>query len=171
VAQVLAEVLVDPQRPPLVRAEAARSIGRLPYERDVDVGLLAHEIARFVQQMTEAFQKAPKETDWKLAYIKVYLAFKPGDEEDAKNGRSLVLQVEQKPGLAPHKKTVQEVYDLVLPIVESVLKDPRDIAAQHDRLKDWLKSNPPKTDRIANSEKPIITDSAGPATSPPATGS
>ena len=84
VPQGLARVLTDTERPWLVRGEAAQSLGRLPYDSNIDVGLLAYEIAQLAQQMTDAFNKQPKLSIWKLCFMKVYGAFKPLEDDDSK---------------------------------------------------------------------------------------
>ena len=149
--EVLAQVLIDTKRPWLVRAEAAQSLGRLPLDRDVDLSLLAHEIAELAQQMGDAYLKSPEDTMWKLTFLKLYLAFKPGSDDDAATGRGLLTQVSSKGSLAVYKKTTQEAFDLVLPIVKKVLTPPQNIEESLSKLKDWLKNNP----RVADKDKPI----------------
>lgn len=156
VPQVLAKVLVDPQRPWLVRAEAAQSLGRLPLNNDIDLGLIAREIAHLAEQMSEAYQKKPDQASWKLAFLKLYLAFKPANDDEARKDKGLLTQVTNKAPLAGHKRTVQEAYDMVLPIVQGVVNPPQNIEQPVTQLKDWLNRNPPRANRIAEKEEPII---------------
>lgn len=158
VPQALARVLTDTDRPWLVRAEAAQSLGRLPYDSNIDVGLLAYEIARLAQQMTEAFDKQRELPIWKLCFMKVYGAFKPLEEEDSsKQKRGLLAQVESRPALSSYKKTVQESFDLVLPLVVKVVGEPEGIDVSLVNLKKWLDQNVPKNSKIHPDEDPIIS--------------
>jgi len=157
VPQALAQVLADVDRPWLVRAEAAQSLGRLPYDRgDIDLGLVAYQTAKLTQQMTDAFNKDPKPAGWKLCFMKLYGAFKPLDDDDAKLKRGLLTQVE-KGALSTYKRTVQEAFDLVLPLVAKVLNSPEGIDVPLANLKKWLDQNPPKSLKIHPEEDPIIS--------------
>jgi len=163
--EALASVLIDTKRSWLVRAEAAQSLGRLPLDRDVDLSLVAHEVAELAQQMGDAYLKNPEDAMWKLTFLKLYLAFKPGSDEDATAGRGLLTQVSSKGSLAAYKKTVQEAFDLVLPIVKKVLTPPQNIEDSLSKLKDWLKNNP----RVADKDKPIHEAPKSSAPAEPAT--
>ncbi len=160
VPQALARVLTDTGRPWLVRAEAAQSLGRLPYDSNIDVGLLAYEMARLAQQMTEAYGKEPKLAIWKLCFMKVYGGFKPLEEDDgSKQKRGLLAQVESRPVLSQYKRTVQESFDLVLPIVVKVVSDEKEkeVDVLQANLKKWLDQNVPKSFKIHSDEDPIIS--------------
>jgi len=151
-------VLTDTDRPWLVRAEAAQSLGRLPYDSNIDVGLLAYETARLAQQMTEAFEKQPKLPIWKLCFMKVYGAFKPLEEEDAsRQRRGFLAQVESRPAFSSYKKTVQESFDAVLPLVVKVVGESEGIDVALVNLKKWLDQNVPKNKSIQEGEDPIVS--------------
>jgi hypothetical protein len=155
VPQALATVLADSDRPWIVRAEAAQSLGRLPYSVDIDMGLVAQQTANLVKEMTEAYNRDPKRAIWKLCFFKIYGAFKPIDDEDANKKRGMLSQVDRGV-LAGYKRTVQEVFDLVLPIVAKVISNPEGIDSSLQNLKKWLDANPPKSFRIAPGEEPIV---------------
>jgi hypothetical protein len=177
VPQALAMVLVDTSRPLLVRAEAAQSLGRLQYDSapPIDVSLLAYETARLTQQIVEGYNKdkAPKQAIWKLCLIRIYGGFKPLEDEDVSKDktppkRGLLTQVEGKPALSAHRKTVQEAFEVVLPLVAKVIGDPQEIDPALANLKKWIDQNPPKTYKIHPDEAPIVSkpstgasDSAG----------
>jgi hypothetical protein len=177
VPQALAMVLVDTNRPLLVRAEAAQSLGRLQYDSapPIDVSLLAYETARLTQQIVEGYNKdkAPKQAIWKLCLIRIYGGFKPLEDEDVSKDktppkRGLLTQVEGKPALSAHRKTVQEAFEVVLPLVAKVIGDPQEIDPALENLKKWIDQNPPKTYKIHPDEAPIVSkpstgasDSAG----------
>jgi hypothetical protein len=158
VPQALALVLVDTSRPWLVRAEAAQSLGRLPYESapPIDLGLLAYETARLAQQMTEAYNKEPKLAIWRLGFMKVYGAFKPLDDGDPNVKRGFLMQIE-KPALASHKRTVQEAFDVVLPLVAKVVVEPAGIDAALVNLRKWLDQNVPKSFKLYQDQDPIFS--------------
>lgn len=156
VPQALAMVLADSNRPWLVRAEAAQSLGRLPYDRDIDLGLVAYETGRLAKQMTDAFNKEPKRSSWKICFIKLYGAFKPVDEEDEKRKLGLLKQVEQKPALSSYKRTVQEAFELVLPLVAKVVNNPAGIDVPLGNLQKWLDANPPKNATLQPGLEPIV---------------
>ncbi|MBI3864152.1 MAG: hypothetical protein HY290_19895 [Planctomycetia bacterium] len=168
VPQALALVLADSTRPWLVRAEAAQSLGRLQYDGapSVNVSLLAYEMARLTQQIMEAYNKAPKQTVWKLCMIRIYGGFKPLEDEDTSKDktppkRGLVTQVEGKPGLSSHRKAVQGAFEKVLPLVSKVVGEPKEIDPALADLKKWLedKDNRPENYKIHPDEAPIISQS------------
>jgi hypothetical protein len=158
VPQALARVMTDIERPWLVRSEAAQSLGRLPYDSNIDLGLLAYEMARLAQQMTEAFNKQPKLSIWKLCFMKVYGGFKSlEDDEGAKVKRGLLAQVETRPALSTYRKTVQESFELVLPLVVKVVGDDKETEVSLANLKKWLDLNAPKNFQIHPEEEPIVS--------------
>ena len=158
VPQALARVLTDTERPWIVRAEAAQSLGRLPYDSNIDVGLLAYEMARLAQQMTEAYNKQPKLSIWKLCFMKVYGGFKPLEEDDgSKQKRGLLAQVDSRPALSTYKKTVQESFELVLPLVVKVVGEDKEVDVSLANLKKWLDGNAPKNFKIHADEEPITS--------------
>ena len=115
-------------------------------------------MARLAQQMTEAFNKQPKLALWKLCFMKVYGGFKPLEDEDSsKQKRGLLAQVDSRPALSTYKKTVQESFDLVLPLVVKVVGDPEGIDVSLANLKRWLDLNAPKNFKIHPEEDPIIS--------------
>jgi hypothetical protein len=168
----LARVLADEKRPWLVRAEAAQSLGRLPYSSadNIDLGMIAHLTAELTRQMTDAYNKEkPKRALWKLCFIKVYGAFKPVDDDQK---RGLMTQVE-KGGLQTHKGAVQEAFKWVLPIVRAVVTGSEGIETSLADLKKWLEANPFKSFRLHPDMPPIARrqENAGdqrPADVPPA---
>jgi len=159
VVQELAKVMVDPERHWLVRAVAARSIGRLPLENGINVSLLAVEVARLGQQMAQAYQQSPKQPFWRSAFWNLYLAFHWRDEVEKAQRIGLLEQVAQKSALSSHRKTVEEAYQNVVPLVSGVLNDqPTFVADKLKPLADWLGTNQPKDFRIAPTEEPIISN-------------
>ncbi|MGQ0635111.1 MAG: HEAT repeat domain-containing protein [Planctomycetaceae bacterium] len=168
VAQALAEVLVNKQQHWMVRAEAAQSLGRLNYASEVDLGLIAHEIAELTRQMIDAYVQEPRRAGWKRDFFCIYGAFKPLNEDDAKRDKGL-LRIVEKGTMTAYRKTVQEVYELVRPLVERVLKEAPDAGEELSRLKNWLNSNPPRSNKIAEGMPIILTAPALPRSEAPQT--
>jgi hypothetical protein len=108
-----------------------------------------------------------------LCLIRIYGGFKPLEDEDVSKDktppkRGLLTQVEGKPALSAHRKTVQEAFEVVLPLVAKVIGDPQEIDPALANLKKWIDQNPPKTYKIHPDEAPIVSkpstgasDSAG----------
>jgi hypothetical protein len=153
VAEVLAAVLADSRRSFLVRAEAGSSLGRLPLDREIDLNVIAQEIAQLARQMTEAYQKSPNKSSWKVSFLRLFMAFKPINDDDAKEGHGMLTQVMTKGPLSGYKKTVQEAYEVVLPLVQGVLNPPQNLDEAVAKLKDWLNRNPPPTARTAEKDE------------------
>jgi hypothetical protein len=150
----LARVLANPRRHWLVRAEAALSLGRLPYTTEIDAGLIAYEVALLTQQMAEAYGRDPESDIWKLCFVKVYGAFKPLDNDQK---RALLTQTEKGP-LAGQRRTVQEAFDVVLPIVRKAVGDSEGMDTAQANLRKWLDSNTPKNFKIHPDEEPIVQE-------------
>lgn len=151
VAQSLARALVDTDRDWLVRCEAAYSLGQLNYERDIDLGLIAFEIGRLVEQMDQSMLQSATDQRWKICYIKIYGAFKPIEDD----GQGLLKQVQERAALASFKKPVTETYEKILPVIDRAIKDPSGITGPHEELSKWLAENAPKGDRIHSTEEPL----------------
>lgn len=153
VVQALAVVLADPQRPWIVRCEAAMALGRLPLDGSIDIGAIAIKIAELAEQMGADYLKNPNEGNWKSCFFRLYLTFKP-----LTPGQGLLAQVQNK---AAVKKTVQEAYDRILPLIQSVLKGASaGIAPALGNLTTWLKANKQKDFRISN-DMPSIGITSG----------
>ena len=171
VVQSLVEILIDTQRAWLVRCEAAQALGRLPYERSVHVGLIAYEIARLTQQMSEAYAKDPRQPEWNTCFLKVYLAFQPVDEDERKKKLGLKLQLEGNVQLGTHQKLVNASYEQVVAIVRLVVNSAfgvthADLKGQLETLDIWLKSNTPKDNQLDPKLPPLSLPAAA-VTRPP----
>lgn len=144
VSMALESVLMDEKRPRLARCEAAQALGRVPLDKQINVTKIAVEIVRLAQQMTVDYQKQPKLAEWNICFLKLYLAFRPLNESEKSQGFGLLTQV-QKGSLSAHKKSVQEAYEQVLPLVQNIIKNSEaGIPAALAKITEWLK-NQPKT--------------------------
>jgi hypothetical protein len=156
VPQALAKVLAHPKRTWLVRSEAALSLGRLAYTSEIDAGLIAYEIAILAQQMAESedYSKDSTLALWKLCFLKLYGAFKPIDVEQK---RALLTQTEKGP-LASHRRTVQEAFDVILPLLRKVVNEEEEMDTVLANLRKWLDANVRNNFKIHPDEEPIISD-------------
>jgi hypothetical protein len=157
VPQALAKVLASRKRTWLVRSEAALSLGRLSYTLEIDAGLIAYEIALLAQQMAEskAYSDDPKLALWKLCFLKLYGTFKPLDVEQK---RGLLTQTEKGP-LASYRRSVQEAFDVVLPVIRKMVsEDQEGMETALAGLRKWLDANIPKNFKIHPDEEAIISD-------------
>ena len=168
VVTALARIVVDTTRNYLVRTTAAQSIGRLPLEGKINTSLLAFEMARLGAQMSEEYEKHPGRPEWTTCFLKLHNAFHILSADDKKRMVGLLTQVQAKPGLAAHKKAVQDSYELLSPLIQEVLRNaqhglpngPKLLAAEPmKKLRDWLKS-PPKDQSVAPGEPQLVKQAA-----------
>ena len=59
------------------------------------------------------------------------------------------------------RAVVEDVLVVVRPLVEKIVKRAQDPGAELERLNQWLRNNPPKGNRISETEKPIISRAVG----------
>ncbi len=162
VVQTLAEVLSDTQRHWLVRAAAAKSLGRLPLDSSINTALLAYQIAALAHQMATQQMQQPTAWYWSRAFTYVYLAFKPEDADEERRGFGLLNRVRDR--------TVTELYELIVPLVRHFLSvNANNPLPQADvaKLAAWMQQHKPTDLRVAPG-MPAITAahaaSSGPLT-------
>ncbi len=124
VVNALVGVLKDVGRPYLVRAEAAKSLGRIPLPPVVKTGDITQAVGGFALQLAKAAQQAPPQQKddprWKGEFIRVYLAFQQLDAND------FMADKKSKAGLLNSAQgAAKPIYDLVLPMVVSTLHGQR----------------------------------------------
>ncbi len=147
VVTALKDVVGDPKRTWTVRAEAAKSLGRIPLPPASSPPSVVLAIADLTLQLAKAAQQKPEDPQWKTAFSKIYLAFVPLDDKDkdALKGKAGLLNNVVVAGSA------KAAYAVIVPMVSASLKDQRLTAAQLSALEAWLKSaggqgNPPPAD-------------------------
>ncbi|MGH7128325.1 MAG: hypothetical protein ACREJB_13795 [Planctomycetaceae bacterium] len=159
IVDALARIVVDEKREPVVRAEAAQSLGRVPLDPQVNVRLLAFESANLARQLAEWQMRVPDKYYWKHVFFNVYLAYKPRSEFGVKRGDGLLAKVDK----APHnqsKSYVEESYKQILPVVQTALSQqngvplPQKVVAP---LGDWVKNNQPESFSVHPGLQPIRT--------------
>ena len=138
IVDTLRMVMNDSERDWQVRAMAARSLGRVPFDPAISVPTVVGEVALFARDMAKAAQQQPKNAIWKTNFWFLYLAFNAMDGTDmdaAKRGRG---------GFRNNALTTpafEPVYQLVLPIVNNVLVDKPVTVELVKGLDDWLQKN------------------------------
>ena len=166
VVDVLKDVLADDARTWAVRAEAAKSLGRIPIPSAANPPAIVRAVAEFTLKLAKAAQQAPQtkgdESKWKGEFFKVYLAFQPLDAND------MTADKKSKAGLLNNLAAgAKPAYDRIVPLVAAILNAQRLTVQQVQSLEDWLNppgANPPNRSSEAPKGAPAATGgSATPA--------
>ncbi len=142
IVQILAKVMVDPNRDPRVRAEAAYAISRVPIPANVNVGMLAWQVAKAAEGLAMEYNKAPEKAHWINSFLKIYGAFQPlkrGNEE------GLIFMTSQA-AYSAHQAKVKEAYDQTVAVVKAIWDNNGGVKLAPNKLvplSDWLKANDP----------------------------
>lgn len=141
VVNVLTSVLADPARTFAVRAEAAKSLGRVPLPSSVKASDVTQAVAAFALQLAKAAQQSPQQKDdprWKGEFIRVYLAFQQLDAND------LLADKKSKAGLLNNSQAAAKpAYDLIVPLVAAILHGKRLTVPQVQSLEGWVAGQTP----------------------------
>ena len=162
--QALAVAMRDSSLDWLVRAEAAKSLGRVPLQGNVNVALVCHEIVRLGSDMGKAYNQAPKKFFWQECLWKTYLSFQ---EEDEIEGRR-ISGVRPSPLVtkrSSNQKVVTDAYAQILPLAKHILKQPVDVNGKLvmqsipdpllQTVEEWLRDNQPSSNRITPGLPPL----------------
>ena len=182
VLQTLAEVVADDKRHLQVRVEAAKAIGRLPLDNQLNMVPVVYHIVRLGGQIVLAHNANPKKEPWGNYFFTpqpqlgfgLYYAFR------AENSTAKLPGGKRKPGLLDspvNAKEIKEAYEQILPMTLHFLDNPGKpvAAAQLGNIETWLKNHEPANARItagspalgAKSEpENAKKNSAPPATTP-----
>lgn len=170
IASALTAVVADTNRHCLVRSQAARSLGRVPLDPQVNVGNVAFSIAHLASQMAEQYNANPGAPHWRNCYLNVYLAFKPLTAAEKARDAGLLAKVDKAPHTA-HKTAVNEAYQQVLPLARHAINAaaPAKVPeANLTSLAEWLKTNQPADYRVAPNTPPIATQQVSDTNEKPA---
>ncbi len=140
IVDTLRMVMNDPERDWQVRAMAARSLGRVPFDPAVSPPAVIGEVAVFARDMAKAAQQQPKNPIWKTNFWFLYLAFNAQDGTDqdaARRGRGGFRNNALTASLS------EPVYQLVLPIVNKLFADQPVTVELIKGLDDWVQKNKP----------------------------
>lgn len=137
----LQNVLRDTKRDVRVRAEAARALGRITLDAQVDISGLMRDVVSLSQQMATAQQQSPQQPVWKQAFFDLYLAFHHLDSNDRsadKKSNGGFLNGSATSTIA------KQVYPMIIPMVNDVLNDQPIKAPNIQKVQEWLAQNAPK---------------------------
>lgn len=140
VVNALRGVMNDPKRDWQVRAQAVKSLGRVPFDAQVDVNATMREIAQFSLDLAKAAQQKPESPLWKSAFVWVYLGFQAADGTDRDALKRNRGGLKNNPQVASQ---AEPVYQLILPLVNKLINDQRITADQVKSLEDWVNKNKP----------------------------
>jgi len=173
VVEILKLVLADDDRAWSVRAEAAKSLGRVPLPASVNPQSVTRAIAEFTLKLAKAALQSPQQKaddpKWKSEFIKVYLAFQQLDPND------LVADKKTKAGLLNNTSAAaRPAYDLIVPLVSAILHGQRLTVQQVQMLGAYVapqgqpvqssnqqKTTPDAPAEAKGSQKPPMTAGAG----------
>lgn len=162
VVDILKAVLADDEREFIVRAEAAKSLGRVPLPAACNPPSIPKAVAAFTLKLAKAAQQSPQtkgeEAKWKGEFFRVYLAFQQFDNND------LMADKKSKAGLLNNPQAAAKPsYDLIVPLVAAILQAQRLTVQQVQALEAFVKPT-----EQAPPEKPTAGSPAenGGATSP-----
>lgn len=159
----LKAVMTDGDREWSVRAEAAKSLGRVPLPAAANPQGVVKAIAEFTLKLAKAAQQAPPqkgdETKWKAEFFKVYLAFQQLDATDVNADKTTKAGLLNNPAAA-----AKPAYDLIIPLVVAVLHGQRLTVQQIQSLEGWVNpnKNAPVEARGSDAQAPRTTVSGGP---------
>ena len=166
VVEVLKMVLADDARPWSVRAEAAKSLGRVPIPSAASPSSVTRAVAEFALKLAKAAQQSPqtKEDDpkWKSEFIRVYLAFQQLDATDMTADRKF------KAGLLNNPAALARgAYDLIVPLVAAILHGQRLTVQQVQTLEAWVTPTQPaaptqSSNDSRSGESPMALGAGGP---------
>ena len=156
VVDALMAVLADDERTWSVRAESARSLGRVPLPGSVNPTTVTRAVAAFALKLAKAAQQAPPQNAndprWKGEFIRVYLAFQPLNAED------LMADKKTKAGLLNNAQAAAKpAYDLIISLVVAILHGQRLTVQQVQTLEAWVSPSPPGAQPAQSANQPKTT--------------
>lgn len=162
VLQTLAEVVADDQRDFQARVEAAKAIGRLPLDNQLNIAPVVHHIVNLGYQIVQAHNANPKKQPWGNYFFTLqpqlgfglYYAFR------SESGAARVPGGKRKPGLLealPSAKEVKDAYEQILLMTLHFIDNPgKQVAApQLQGIDAWLRTHVPTNNRITAGSPPL----------------
>ncbi|MBD3673337.1 MAG: hypothetical protein HUJ26_07405 [Planctomycetaceae bacterium] len=138
----LVQTMSDANRDPRVRSQAAYSLPRVPIPGNVNLGIIAWQVARTCEQLALEYNEKPGQIYWISTFLKIYGAFQPlkkGQEQG-------LIYLTSQAGFAAHQPMVATAYDNTLPVVKAVFNNKGGVKLAPNTivpLTDWLKENDP----------------------------
>ncbi|MBS0204950.1 MAG: hypothetical protein JSS49_18740 [Planctomycetes bacterium] len=142
---ILRAILADDERTWAVRAEAAKSLGRVHLPTTVNPPVVTQDIAAFALKLAKAAQQAPpqnaRDPKWRSEFFKVYLAFQPLDATD------LMADKKGKAGLLNNPAAnAKPAYNLIVPLVAGILHGQRLTVQAVQTLEAYVTPAPAQTE-------------------------
>ena len=168
VVNILKLVMADSERTWSVRAEAAKSLGRVPLPPAVNPPSVTRAVAAFALQLATAAQQSPQQKPddpkWRGEFIKLYLAFQPLDANDLMANKTAKAGLLNNPAAA-----AKAAYDLIVPLVAAILHGQRLTAQQVSALQTYVSPSPPENNpaQSSNEQKNVPPVNKGNAASSP----
>jgi hypothetical protein len=137
---VLSDVVRDPNRDFRARAKAAKALGRVPFDPQVDISGLMRDLMQFALELANAAQQDPQNPQWKQCFWDLYLTYMPADARDRDATKKLPA------GLLANKQAAsaaQPTYKLILPMVNTVIAGKPIAVPDLQNLQGWLQQNKP----------------------------
>ncbi|MEX0701575.1 MAG: hypothetical protein WD069_05705 [Planctomycetales bacterium] len=163
VVDALAKVMVDRDRHPLVRSEAAKQLGRVPLDGTVNMELIVFGLADLTRELVLKQIAEPQATYWPSCFFGVYLAYRPLNRQEEQQQAGLLLKVRQQNDLQKYQATVEASFDLLVlkepRIVPTAMRQPQGVAldpALADPIGKWLGQSKPTDLRISPGLAPLI---------------
>lgn len=161
ILEALGDVLTDQNQELIVRAYAAKALGRIPMPEganQVNWDTLAHRIVQLAKEVAETYQKAPGRADLREALWCIYLAFKPETQLEIQRYSTH----SQKAGFLSNTvpAVIQDAYQQVVPLTSHAINQPiqgqaaQIPAEQIASLTQWLQNKTPANNKLA----PNISD-------------
>jgi hypothetical protein len=138
IVNILKAVMADGGRTWAVRAEAAKSLGRVPLPAAANPSSVTDAVAAFALDLAKAAQQSPQtkadESKWRSEFFKVYLAFQQLDAND------LMADRKSKAGLLNNPSAnARAAYVLIVPLVSAILNGQRLTVQQIQALETFVK--------------------------------
>ncbi|WP_437229728.1 hypothetical protein SH661x_001593 [Planctomicrobium sp. SH661] len=166
VIEALMDVITDQNEVWLNRSIAAQCITQLPYNSSTNVPLITSEIATLLVELSNEYNRAPTVPELKEAFKRIYLAFRPLQQRQAKEKKWGLLYEIERTGLSTHAPYVKGAWGVVVPIVRPFMESGVGVeaiaavpAAQLQALTTWIQQNPPASRRLTpdGKEYPLRT--------------
>lgn len=159
IVQALLGALNDKERHWHVRAEAARALGRVTLDPQVDISGLVRDVTRLAHELAKAWQAKPGDLQLEHALFRVYLAFKAYDGNDKDAARRNRGGLLNNPSAAA---AAQEPYTLIVPLVNAAINNQQITADQVQNVEKWLDKSKPAAANTASQQKQLSESPSAP---------
>ncbi len=143
--KTLGAVMMDDARPPSVRAEAARRIGHVPLDNTVLADQLAYAYVQLAREMAAHFISDVTAEGRQDAYLRLYLAFRPVDEEARAEMIGVMTKLDERILAPSFKPKVESGYATALLLIKPILNHPEQPIPEDavTKVDEWLATNKP----------------------------